>query len=100
MIMFWAPEKGAKDLDESPAIRSRTETSVRAGSAPGPHGNYLQGAQEPELMDATAMLDEFCRAVERRDGSAVAALFTEDGVYHDEFYGRFRGARQDRRTGR
>jgi ketosteroid isomerase-like protein len=42
-------------------------------------------------VDATAMLDEFCRAVERRDGRAVAALFMEDGVYHDEFYGRFAG---------
>ena len=42
-------------------------------------------------MNATAMLRAFCDAVERRDGKAFAALFTEDGVYHDVFYGAFKG---------
>lgn len=42
-------------------------------------------------MTVQAMLDSFCRAVERRDGAAVAALFTPDGVYHDVFYGPFAG---------
>jgi len=42
-------------------------------------------------MDVTAMLRSFCEAVERRDGKAFAALFTEDGVYHDVFYGAFAG---------
>lgn len=42
-------------------------------------------------MDASAMLKAFCSAVERRDGKAFAALFTEDGVYHDVFYGAFKG---------
>ena len=42
-------------------------------------------------MDATALLKEFCSAVERRDGKAFASLFTEDGVYHDVFYGAFKG---------
>ena len=42
-------------------------------------------------MDATALLKEFCSAVERRDGKAFAALFAEDGVYHDVFYGSFKG---------
>ena len=42
-------------------------------------------------MDVTTMLQEFCQAVERRDGRAFAALFTEDGVYHDVFYGAFEG---------
>ena len=42
-------------------------------------------------MTIVAMLDKFCRAVERRDGQAFAALFAEDGVYHDVFYGAFRG---------
>lgn len=41
-------------------------------------------------MTIAAMLDEFCRAVERRDGKAFAALFAEDGVYHDVFYGAFK----------
>ena len=40
-------------------------------------------------MNIEAMLCAFCDAVERRDGKAFAALFTEDGVYHDVFYGTF-----------
>src|SRR5690242_12755646 len=43
------------------------------------------------MTDVSAMLKEFCGAVERRDGKAFAALFTEDGVYHDVFYGAFKG---------
>jgi ketosteroid isomerase-like protein len=42
-------------------------------------------------MDPEALLKEFCAAVERRDGKAFAALFAEDGVYHDVFYGAFEG---------
>jgi ketosteroid isomerase-like protein len=42
-------------------------------------------------MNATGMLRTFCDAVERRDGKAFAALFAEDGVYHDVFYGAFKG---------
>jgi len=42
-------------------------------------------------MDVTELLKRFCSAVERRDGQAFAALFAEDGVYHDVFYGDFRG---------
>jgi ketosteroid isomerase-like protein len=42
-------------------------------------------------MIITAMLRTFCDTVERRDGKAFAALFTEDGVYHDVFYGAFKG---------
>ena len=42
-------------------------------------------------MQPDALLQEFCRAVERHDGRAFAALFTEDGVYHDVFYGAFVG---------
>jgi ketosteroid isomerase-like protein len=42
-------------------------------------------------MNTTAMLRKFCDAVERHDGTAFAALFTEDGVYHDVFYGAFAG---------
>src|SRR3977135_4046344 len=42
-------------------------------------------------MSATTMLRKFCHAVERHDGTAFAALFTEDGVYHDVFYGAFAG---------
>ncbi len=42
-------------------------------------------------MEASALLKAFCSAVERRDGKAFAALFTSDGVYHDVFYGAFKG---------
>jgi limonene-1,2-epoxide hydrolase len=42
-------------------------------------------------MTVAAMLRAFCDAVERRDGKAFAALFAEDGVYHDVFYGAFTG---------
>ena len=42
-------------------------------------------------MTISAMLHAFCDAVERRDGKAFAELFTEDGVYHDVFYGAFEG---------
>ena len=42
-------------------------------------------------MDITAMLRTFCDAVEQRDGATFASLFTADGVYHDVFYGAFKG---------
>jgi ketosteroid isomerase-like protein len=42
-------------------------------------------------MTIAAMLRTFCDAVERCDGKAFAELFTEDGVYHDVFYGAFEG---------
>jgi ketosteroid isomerase-like protein len=42
-------------------------------------------------MNISAMLRTFCDAVEQRNGAAFAELFTEDGVYHDVFYGAFEG---------
>ena len=42
-------------------------------------------------MNTIAMLRVFCDAVEKRNGNAFADLFTEDGVYHDVFYGAFAG---------
>ena len=42
-------------------------------------------------MTTIAMLRAFCDAVEQRNGRAFAELFTEDGVYHDVFYGAFEG---------
>ncbi len=42
-------------------------------------------------MDSAKMLRAFCDAVEQHDGAAFATLFTEDGVYHDVFYGAFAG---------
>lgn len=37
------------------------------------------------------MLNRFTGAVEHGGGAALAALFTEDGIYHDVFYGAFQG---------
>jgi limonene-1,2-epoxide hydrolase len=42
-------------------------------------------------MNMSAMLRAFCEAVEQRNGAAFAELFTEEGVYHDVFYGAFEG---------
>jgi ketosteroid isomerase-like protein len=42
-------------------------------------------------MNAAELLKSFCSAVERRDGKSFAALFAEEGVYHDVFYGAFKG---------
>ena len=42
-------------------------------------------------MNTEQLLRACCDAVEQRKGKAFAELFTEDGVYHDVFYGAFRG---------
>ncbi|MEH2564619.1 nuclear transport factor 2 family protein [Bradyrhizobium sp. AZCC 2289] len=42
-------------------------------------------------MHIPTMLRAFCDAVEQRNGKAFSELFTEDGVYHDVFYGAFAG---------
>jgi ketosteroid isomerase-like protein len=42
-------------------------------------------------MNPSAMLRAFCDAVEQHNGKAFAELFTEDGIYHDVFYGAFEG---------
>ncbi len=42
-------------------------------------------------MDVRALLETFDAAVSRREGRSLAAIFTEDGVYHDAFYGAFEG---------
>lgn len=43
------------------------------------------------MRDFEALLRNFTNAIESGDGSALAALFTEDGVYADGFYGANRG---------
>src|ERR1700692_759961 len=42
-------------------------------------------------MNPSIMLRTFCDAVEQRHGAACAQWFTDDGVYHDVFYGAFAG---------
>ncbi|MEM7018388.1 MAG: nuclear transport factor 2 family protein, partial [Pseudomonadota bacterium] len=41
--------------------------------------------------DFEALTNRFTNAVETADFEGFGALFTEDGVYHDEFYGAFEG---------
>ncbi|HEX5321968.1 MAG TPA: nuclear transport factor 2 family protein [Stellaceae bacterium] len=43
------------------------------------------------MTDFPALLDTFAAAVVANDGAALGALFTEDGTYHDEFFGAFTG---------
>ena len=43
------------------------------------------------MTDFTVLMNTFASAAVAGDGSRFAALFTEDGVYHDVFYGEFRG---------
>ena len=45
-------------------------------------------------MKIEEMLKKFTAAVENHDGNALAQLFTEDGVYHDAFYGAFEGRKR------
>lgn len=42
-------------------------------------------------MDFAALMTAMTRAAVTGDGRAVGDCFTEDGVYHDVFYGAFRG---------
>lgn len=43
-------------------------------------------------MAFAQLIARMTQAAVRGDGAAVAACFTPDGVYHDVFYGAFRGA--------
>jgi ketosteroid isomerase-like protein len=47
--------------------------------------------KEENAMNTEQLLRAFCEAVEQHNGKAFAELFTEDGVYHDVFYGAFAG---------
>ncbi len=42
-------------------------------------------------MDFANLVAQLADAASRGDGGAIAALFAEDGVYHDVFYGEFKG---------
>ena len=43
------------------------------------------------MLDFPALLQRFADAVVANDGAALAALFTEDGVYEDGFFGAHQG---------
>ncbi len=42
-------------------------------------------------MAFETLIRQMTQAASRGDGNAVASCFTDDGVYHDVFYGSFRG---------
>jgi limonene-1,2-epoxide hydrolase len=44
------------------------------------------------VSDFAQMLERFAAAVEANDGAGLAALFTDDGVYEDGFFGPYVGA--------
>jgi hypothetical protein len=43
------------------------------------------------LLDFPALLSRFSEAVVANDGAAFSALFAEDGVYDDGFFGEYKG---------
>ena len=43
------------------------------------------------MTDFTDLLSRFAKAVAANDGAGFAALFTEDGVYDDGFFGEYKG---------
>lgn len=55
------------------------------------------GEHESRAASQTATFElrirEMVGAAERGDGAGVRACFTDDGVYHDVFYGRSRAMR-------
>jgi ketosteroid isomerase-like protein len=50
-----------------------------------------EGKSGEDTMDTTTLLRTFCDSVAARDGARFATCFAEDGVYHDVFYGAFKG---------
>lgn len=64
---------------------------ITAGGLPKRTVGSRLAPNRRKTVDVPALLKQFTSAVERRDGKAFAALFAEDGVYHDVFYGAFEG---------
>jgi SnoaL-like domain len=50
-----------------------------------------KAAREARVSDFPALLGRFAEAVAANDGAAFSALFTEDGVYDDGFFGEYKG---------
>jgi ketosteroid isomerase-like protein len=48
-------------------------------------------AREDAVTDFPDLLSRFARAVAANDGATFAALFTDDGVYDDGFFGEYKG---------
>ena len=78
-----------RGADHDPGRRSPPVAA--AGHRADPRGRCRDRFTGRNAMNTSAMLRAFCDAVEQRNGAAFAELFTEDGVYHDVFYGAFTG---------
>jgi hypothetical protein len=57
----------------------------------GPQETRSSGSDFDETDQFAARIRGMVAAVERGDGAGVRASFTEEGVYHDVFYGAFKG---------
>jgi hypothetical protein len=57
----------------------------------GPQETQSIGSGLEETGQFATRIREMVAAVERGDGSGVRACFAEGGVYHDVFYGAFKG---------
>src|SRR4051795_6944114 len=99
----WRQWRRWGDLSASPTVSSsaKADDPVRRGlsiniavsgilDSPPSRGMTTERDDAMDLNPST-MLRAFCDAVEQRNGKAFAELFTEDGVYHDVFYGAFEG---------
>ena len=49
------------------------------------------GGKEARVTDFGELLSRFARAATANDGTGFSALFTEDGVYDDGFFGEYHG---------
>lgn len=56
-----------------------------------PHDTQSARPGVDETAVFAARIRDMVAAVERGDGASVRACFTNDGVYHDVFYGAFQG---------
>jgi hypothetical protein len=54
-------------------------------------GSPAEKHREAEVEDFSGLLQRFARTVAANDGAGFAALFTEDGVYDDGFFGEYQG---------
>ncbi|HEX7884704.1 MAG TPA: nuclear transport factor 2 family protein [Phenylobacterium sp.] len=55
------------------------------------NGGVIAMNEGATTVDVPALLRALCDSCEKYKGETFADLFTEDGVYHDVFYGAFKG---------
>src|ERR1700748_600511 len=72
-------------------IACRGRRTSHGFSTPSPNSARVLSFGRESAMTTEQLLRAFCEAVEQRNGKAFADLFSDDGVYHDVFYGAFAG---------